>query len=378
MIMKYVFPLLAAFASLLRPASAALPSPVEFGIAVEAGNTALVRAWLDEGLPPDYMADRIGSGLMVAAWNGHLELIRLFLDRGADVHLVNAFDEQALQLAAWRGHVDAVRLLLERGAAVNREGRRWGALHYAVFAGHEEIARLLIASGADVNARTPNGSTALMLAAREGHGELARALLAAGADLRAVNEWGDDALAFAMRHKHYGIAKMVSRPDEFAKAVKQPEVFGAAQKSVPAPPEIGEILEKIRRAQAEGKPTEALRRALHAVIALHRHDSEVQTLKTKKGKGGKPEVLVITARRDESGRERAELLYEAVKAGAALTTPARAASGADGPSEISEILDRLQKEKGEKGRKRSAAELRKALYDAVARFKQEAQAEAAR
>lgn len=379
--MRYALCLLAAVACLLRPAWAAPPTPptkLEFGVAVEAGNDRAVKKWLDEGLPPDFMADRIGSGLMIAAWTGNIELMRLFLDRGADVHLANRFDEQALQLAAWRGHADAVRLLLERGAVVNRDGKRWGALHYAVFAGRDEIARLLMAKGADVNARTPNDSTALMMAAREGHADLARALIEAGADTRPVNEWDDNALAFAMRNRHYGIAKMVSNAEEFARAVKQPEAYGPPKKSVPAPPEIGEIVEKMRQAQAAGKPTEDLRKALAAALALHRHDSEVSTLTTKKGKGGKPEVLVITAERRQAGRERAELLYEAVKAGAAVTTPAMVAGSADAPSEISGILERMQKEQGKKGRKRSAAQLRQELHEAVAKFKQDAQAEAAK
>jgi len=379
--MRALLSLLAVLACLMRPAWSAPPippTPLEFGVAIEAGNTWAAKKWLDEGLPPDFLADRIGSGLMIASWIGNLELMRLYLDRGADIHLTNRFDEQALQLAAWRGHIDAVRLLLERGATLNREGGKWGALHYAVFAGHADIARLLMAKGADVNARTPNDSTALMLAAREGHADLARTLLEAGADTRPVNEWGDNALAFAMRNRNYGIAKMVSHPEEFAKAVKAPEAFGTAKKSVLAPGEIGEIVEKMRQAQAEGKPTGELRKALYAAIALHRHDSEVQTLKTRKGKGGKPEVLVITARRNEAGRERAELLYQAAKAGAAVTTPAEVAGSTGGSSEISGILERMQNEKGRKGKKRSAAELRKELHEAVAKFRQEAQAEAAK
>lgn len=381
--MRSLLCLLFLAACLLRPAWAAPPTPLEFGVAVEAGDSIAVKKWLDAGLPADFLADRIGSGLMIAAWTGNLELLRLFLERGASIHLTNRYDEQALQLAAWRGHAEIVRLLLERGAVVNREGRHWGALHYAVFAGHEDIARQLIARGADVNARTPNDSTALMLAAREGQSDLARALLEAGADTAPTNDWGDTALAFAMRHKNYGIAKMVSSAEEFAKAAKAPDAFGEAKKSVLAPPEIAEIVEKMRQAQAEGKPTGDLRKALYAAIALHRHDSEASAQKAKKGRGGKPEVLVITAERNGEGRERAELLHEYIKASAAITTPAEAGGSAGGPSELSGILERLQAEKGQKGKKgkkgkpRSDAELRQEFHEAIAKFKQEAQAEAA-
>ncbi len=351
---------------------APLPTPIEFGVTVEAGNTIAVKKWLAAGLPPDFVGDRFGSGLMIGAWIGNLEIMGLFHERGADVNFMNRYRERALQLAAWRGHIDVVRWLLERGAEVNRGDKQWGALHYAAFAGHDDIARLLVEKGADIDARTPNDSTALMMTAREGHESLARLLLEAGADPKATNEWGETALIWAMRFKNFRIAKMVSNPEEFAKAVKAPpETYGKAVKSVAAPPEIDDILEKMRRAQAEGKPTDALRKALFATIALHRHDSEVSTIQAKRDKKGKPEVLVITAKRNEAGRERAELLYEAVRAGAALTTPAEVAGSTGGPSEISSILDRMQ---DKKGKKRSAAELRKALHEAVARFKQEAQA----
>ena len=379
-IMRAVLSLLSAFLFAItlsltpRPTWAQVPvSPptsLEFGVAVEAGNTLAVKKWLAAGLPPDFVGDRFGSGLMIGAWIGNLEIMGLFHAAGANVNFMNRYGESALQLAAWRGHLDVVRWLLERGAEVNRTGKQWNALHYAAFAGHGGIARMLIERGADINARTPNDSTALMMTAREGQEEVARMLMEAGADPKTENEWGENALTWAMRHKHFRIAKMVVNPEEFAKAVKAPpETYGPAVKSVAAPPEIEEVLEKMRQAQAAGKPTEALRKALFAAIALHRHDSEVSTIQAKRGRKGKPEVLVITAKRHEAGRERAELLYEAVRAGAALTTPAEVTGGAEGPSEISSILERMQ---SEKGKKRSAAELRKALHEAVNRFKQDA------
>lgn len=378
--MRALLSLLAVLACLMRPALAAPPvppTPLQFGVAVEAGNTWAVKQWLAEGLPPDYLADRIGSGLMIGAWTGNIEIMALFHARGADVNLMNRFGEHALQLAAWRGHMDALRWLLERGAEVNRSDRQWGALHYAAFAGHADIARLLVGKGADVNARTPNDSTALMMAAREGQEDIARLLMEAGADPGPANEWGETALQWAMRHKNFRIAKMVSHPEEFAKAVKAPpETFGPAIKSVAAPVDIAAIVEQMRQAQSEGRPTAELRKALHAAIELRRQESEASPGKTPPDKGGKPERLVITAQRQQAGRERAELLYEASKAGASVTTPAEVAGGS-GPSEIGAILDRMQSGQGMKGRPRTTAAQRQALHDAIARFKQGAPAEPA-
>lgn len=341
---------------------AELPTAVAFGVAIEAGNLAAARQWLDEGLPPDFMADRIGSGLMIAAWEGNVAMMELFHARGGDIHLVNRFGEQALQLAAWKGRLEAVRWLLDRGAGVDRQGRQWGALHYAVFAGHQEVARLLIERGGDVNARAPNGSTVLMMAAREGHEELAQALLAAGADPRPVNDQGDSALTWSMRHGNLRIAKAVSTAEQFAQAAKAaPESFGKAVRSEPAPPEIEDLLRQLRLAEAMGKPTAEMRRALFEAVAAFKKGSTVVNLKGKKPpRAGKPGALVITARR--GGGERAELSF------AATTTPAQmvGSGGAAAAPDMGSIVDQLNRAKTAG---KSTAELRRALFEAVAAFK---------
>jgi ankyrin repeat protein len=94
---------------------------------MELGDVRQAEQWLDAGLPPDYLGNRIGSGLMIGAWEGKLDLMRLFISRGADIDLLNANGESALALAAWRGQLEAVKWLLERGARINARiasGRR--------------------------------------------------------------------------------------------------------------------------------------------------------------------------------------------------------------------------------------------------------------
>lgn len=348
---------------------AARPDPVSFGAAVEQGDLAGVKAWLDAGLEPDFMADRIGSGLMVAAWEGNVAMMELFLSHGARIDLANRYDEQALQLAAWRGQRPAVEWLLAHGATANRAGARWSALHYAVFAGHPDIAQLLIERGAEVNARAPNGSTPLMMAAREGREKLARQLLDAGADPTATNESGESALLWAMRHEHFGIARMVSSAAEFAKAAQAaPESFGPAVRSQPAPPEIEEILRQIRFAQMAERPVAELRRKLFEAVARFRKDSQREIVgkkspvkAAKRISRGKPTALVITARRGQGkGAERAELVYapkEVPLGDGDLPLP---------PTEVPAILERIARERAAG---RSTEVLRKALFEAVARFK---------
>ena len=155
----------------------AAPDPVVFTNSMELGDVRQAETWLDAGMPPDYMGSRIGSGLMIAAWEGKIELMRLFISRGADINRMNGNGETAIILAAWRGHLEAVKWLVERGARINAPDRKWSALHYAVFSGHGAVADYLIEQGADINARSTNGSSVLMMAVYEGHQDLARKLI---------------------------------------------------------------------------------------------------------------------------------------------------------------------------------------------------------
>ncbi len=294
-----------------QPGQAAPPDPVRFGVVIEAGDVRTARRWLDEGLNPDFVGDRIGTGLMIAAWEGNVDMMALFVERGARIDARNELAEEALQLAAWKGRLEAVRWLLDHGAQVNRPDRNWTALHYATFAGHQEVVDLLLARGADVNARSTNGSTVLMMAAREGREALARQLVDAGADPKRANDAGETALVWAMRHRHFRIAQAVSSASEFAQAAKAPPgAFGAPVKSTLAPVELSDLLRQIRVAEAEGEPTEALRARFAAAIDVFRKDAQAMAVRNGKlVRVERPRALLITAQPGGDGGERAELSY---------------------------------------------------------------------
>jgi ankyrin repeat protein len=223
-----------ALAQPWRPSSE-LPDAATYGVRLEMSDLPQVRAWLDAGLDPDFMADRIGTGLMFSAWFGDIPMMELLVARGADVNKANALAESALMHAAWRGKLEAVKWLLARGARVNNEPMRWSALHYAVFAGHWEVANHLLLNGADINARSTNGSSVLMMAVYEGHEPLVRRLLARGADPGIRNDRGDGALEWAFKFQRLGIARLVADPSEFALAANRPKAdWGASQRSQPA------------------------------------------------------------------------------------------------------------------------------------------------
>ena len=162
-------PLVARPASASQPEPMVLPDPVRFGHAMELGDMFQARRWLEGGLDPEFEADRIGTGLMIGAWSGNIPLMELFLAHGGTVEHRNSLGETALLLAAWKGQIGAVSWLLDHGAAVNRPNGQWTALHYGAFAGHQEVVDLLLARGGDINARSPNGSSVLMMAVYDGH-----------------------------------------------------------------------------------------------------------------------------------------------------------------------------------------------------------------
>lgn len=354
-----------------------LPNPARFALTVEQGDLDAVAHWLDSGLPPDYMGSSIGTGLMIAAWKGNISMMDLFLKKGARIEQANRYDETALLLASWRGHLDAVRWLLDHGAQATRTGTRWSALHYAAFSNRPEITQLLIERGAEINARAPNGSTVLMMAAREGHEDLARQLLTAGADPKAVNERGENALIWAMRHEHFSIAQMVANQEEFAHAAKaDPGSFGSKQRSVAAPPEIEEVLRQIRLAEAAGQSTQPLRDTLLTLVERYKKESQrivIGSSPQRKGKEvslrGKPNALVITAHRKSSKHvavengERAELVYAPSNT---HTEPTSSKEENTSSHEIADILARLQRAQATK---QPVEHLREELFRAAARAK---------
>ena len=279
------------------------PDPATFGNTIEKGDLMQARAWLDAGLDPNYVADRIGTGLMIAAWEGNIPMMQLFVDRGADVNRPNARGERPLMHAAWRGQLDAVEWLLAKGAQVNSPSGQWSALHYAAFAGHDRIVRALLAFGADINARSANGSTPLMMAVYENQETLVRTLTANGADTTLKNDRGEGALEWAFKFGRLSIARLVSPPKEFAEAANRPKASwpqavrsepqqtAAAKPPAPSDPLARQIDDLVNR-----RNVLASRGVTKPLPDL---DRRIAALRAKRAKADMdvPSVLEITARR---------------------------------------------------------------------------------
>ncbi len=302
--MRLLVLLLVLLAAPLR--AAGLPDPVTFFVAIERGDTSLAKEWLDVGLPPDFEGHMVGSGLMIGAWEGNVPMMALFHSRGANVNKTNRLGEQALLHAAWKGHIDAVRWLVERGASVNRQGKEWSALHYAAFAGHDAVVNYLLERGADVNGLSTNGSTPLMMAAREGKESITKALVAAGARREVVNERGDTAVHFAMRNNNVVIARELAGSENFATVATRPQAsWGAPTRSQRLPDRVDLLLAQAQKLEAAGMRAAALKTYRAAMETLRRNEATKAKSATAPAVSG----LVITARRGDARQQTTGLQY---------------------------------------------------------------------
>lgn len=169
---------------------------VDFFRAVGIDNERGVATLLRDGFDPNTVGEDGQVGLFVALREGAPKVAATLLAHPATrIDEANAAGETPLMIAALKGRLEWVRRLLERGARIDRPG--WNALHYAATGPEPRVVALLLDRGAAVDARSPNGTTPLMMAARYGADASAELLLARGASRELRNERGLNAADFA-------------------------------------------------------------------------------------------------------------------------------------------------------------------------------------
>jgi ankyrin repeat protein len=154
--------------------------------AVQTGDVASVQRVL--GAQPALVHaknERSMSPLMLATYFGRRDVADLLIAHGADLDIF---------AAAALGKAERIKTLLKEDqsliSAYSPDG--WTALHLAAHFGQVEAARTLIERGADAGARSRNGLTNMPLhAALAGrHNDMTRLLLAHGAEVNARQHGG--------------------------------------------------------------------------------------------------------------------------------------------------------------------------------------------
>lgn len=168
----------------------------DFYRAIAVDQAHVITALLKDGFDPNVRDEQGQVALYLALRAESLEAAAALLAHPRiAIDAVNQAGETPLMMAALRGQLDMARRLIEKGAAINREG--WSPLHYAASGPEPEVVRLLLDKGAVIDARSPNGTTPLMMAARYGAIDAADLLRQRGADPALRNERDLTAADFA-------------------------------------------------------------------------------------------------------------------------------------------------------------------------------------
>ncbi|MFD4770876.1 ankyrin repeat domain-containing protein [Streptomyces niveus] len=124
-----------------------------------------------DGDAPDSDVVELATKVFDLARRGETELLAAYVDAGVPANLTNDRGDSLVMLAAYHGHAPAVVALLSRGAEADRANDRGQTpLAGAVFKGEDAVIRALLTGGADPEAGTPSavdtarmfGKTALL------------------------------------------------------------------------------------------------------------------------------------------------------------------------------------------------------------------------
>ncbi len=209
--MKFCFKYIAYLSVLIGFQSAIAGAYEDYFRALKVDNASAVSELLARGFDPNSPDEKGQMGLHLAFREGASKVAAILLMQPAiRVDAANAADETPVMIAALRGNLDGVQQLLARGASVNRSG--WSPLHYAATGPEVKVVAALLEKGAQVDAQSPNGTTALMMAARYGSDDSAELLLRQGASTSLRNQKGMNAADFAASVGRVALATRLRPP----------------------------------------------------------------------------------------------------------------------------------------------------------------------
>lgn len=123
------------------------------------------RPWDDSvDSPPDPELVVIAHTCFDFARAGDTAKLRAYVEQGVPANLTDAMGNSLLMLAAYHGHAETVSALVALGADPDRTNDRGQSpLAGAIFKGEDDVVQVLLAAGADPDLGTPSArATALM------------------------------------------------------------------------------------------------------------------------------------------------------------------------------------------------------------------------
>ncbi len=238
---KWVVRSSTGLATLVLSTAAYSAAPASWWVDIANDRGDAVKTLLAQGADPNEVNKDGQPALMQAIRDGAWDVYDILLaHRKIDVNATNATGETPLMYLAVVGDTKRAQALIKRGAQVNRLG--WTPLQYAASTGKLETVKMLIANKAMIDAPSPDGTTALMMAALAGSEPVVRLLLQSGAEVTTQNLKKQDAADWARLKNHTVLAKQLDqliqeKLDERA-ALRAGQAPGSAE-SAPATPDPG-------------------------------------------------------------------------------------------------------------------------------------------
>ena len=173
--------------------------------AVRSANFEAVKLLIGNG------ADINSSLLIEAIINNHMDIVRYFIENRPNV--INQPDEQGsspLIEAVRNANIEAVKLLIKHGAEIKK------AFFEIVKMGNADALKVILLNGGfNVDELSPDGKTALMMAAEEGHAEVFKVLLKEGkADFWVKDAEGKTVLKYEKRPSFVALILVQLQMDE--------------------------------------------------------------------------------------------------------------------------------------------------------------------
>jgi len=116
------------------------------------------RPWDDSvDVAPDPQLVSIAHACFDFARAGDTARLRAYVEQGVPVNLTDATGNTLLMLSAYHGHAETVSALVALGADPDRTNDRGqNPLSGAIFKGEDDVVRVLLAAGADPDVGTPS------------------------------------------------------------------------------------------------------------------------------------------------------------------------------------------------------------------------------
>jgi len=202
--MKFWLKIALQVSAAIAVSTASAGSYEDFFKAVELDRPAMVRDLLQRGFDPNTPNPK-GQVALYLALRGESFAVAEALHQHPDlkVDLANPQGETPLMMAALRGQLSWVVRMLDKGARIDgttEPGQPgWTPLHYAAASPGAKALLVVLSRGARIDARSPNGTTPLMMAAMYSSSDMVKLLLESGAEAYPRNDLDLSAEDFAVK-----------------------------------------------------------------------------------------------------------------------------------------------------------------------------------